>query len=57
MISAIIIILVGLVVWQLRPGWIKPSASSRRFVTLACTIIGLLLIIGGAIDLVRAIIS
>lgn len=56
MISAIIIILVGLVVWQLLPGWIHPSASSRRFVNLACTIIGVLIVIGGAIDLIQAII-
>ncbi|MDE6333456.1 MAG: hypothetical protein K2L77_02295 [Muribaculaceae bacterium] len=57
MISAIIIILLGLVVWQLLPGWIRPSESARRFVNLACTIIGLLIVIGGAIDLIRAILS
>lgn len=56
MISAIILILIGLVVWQLLPGWINPSASARRFVNLACTIIGVLIVIGGAIDLIHAII-
>jgi len=56
MISAIILILIGLVVWQMLPGWIHPSASARKFVNLACTIIGILLVVGGAIDLIKAII-
>lgn len=55
MIGSIIMILIGLAIWILVPGWIKARGSARQFVNLACTIIGILITVGGVIDLIRDI--
>lgn len=57
MIASIVIIAIGLVVWKLVPGWIEyGNHSIRQFIQLLCNIIGIIMVIAGAIDLFYAII-
>lgn len=56
-ISAIIEILIGLVVWQIVPGWItQGSKNMRDIIKLACNIIGVVIVLVGCISLIRALI-
>ena len=48
MISAVIEIVIGLIVWKMVPGWItEGNKSARDVIKLACNIIGILLVIAG----------
>lgn len=50
MVSAIIEIVIGLVIWKMVPGWItEGNKSTRDVIKLACNIIGIILLIAGAI--------
>jgi hypothetical protein len=61
MTSAVIII-IGLFIWMVVPQLIfqkktKKKAPYRRFTTVVCAIIGILIAVLGAIDLVRLLIE
>jgi len=58
MISAIIEIILGLVVWQMVPGWITQGDKSvRETIKLVCNIIGIIIVIAGCYSLIMAIIG
>lgn len=56
MISNIIYIVIGLFIWLLVPGFFKSSSTvNMKTVNLVCTIIGLVVVIGGVIGLLCSI--
>lgn len=58
MISIIINILIGLFIWRLLPNMLKISDSKvKSFAQMACNIIGIIIVIGGAIRLVKFIVN
>lgn len=57
MVSAIIEIIIGLVIWKMVPGWItEGSKSIRDIIKLVCNIIGVIMVIAGCYSLVMALI-
>lgn len=58
MVSSIIKIVIGLVIWKMVPSWItEGNKSTRDVVKLACNIIGIILVIAGCYSLVMALIG
>ena len=58
MISTIIEIILGLVIWKVVPGWItEGNKSARDVIKLACNIIGIILVIAGCYSLIMSLIS
>lgn len=58
MIGAIIEIFIGLLVWQVVPGWITEGKKNvRDVIKLACNIIGVIMVIAGCYSLVMALIG
>lgn len=58
MVSAIIEIIIGLVIWKMVPGWItEGNKSTRDIIKLACNIIGVILVIAGCYSLIISLIS
>ena len=58
MISAILIIVIGIVVWKLMPGWItEGNKSTRDVIKLACNIIGIIVVIAGCYSLLMSLID
>ena len=58
MISAILTIVIGVVVWKLVPRWItEGNKSTRDVIKLACNIIGVILVIAGCYYLVMSLIG
>lgn len=58
MISAILTIVIGVVVWKLVPRWItEGNKSTRDVIKLACNIIGVILVIAGCYSLVMSLIG
>ena len=58
MTGAIIEIILGVVIWQLVPGWItEGSKSIRDIIKLVCNIIGVIMVIAGCYSLVMALIG
>lgn len=58
MISAIIEIILGLVIWKMVPGWItEGSKSVRDTIKLACNIIGIILVLVGGYALIMSLID
>ena len=58
MVSAIIEIIIGLVIWKMVPGWItEGSKNIRDVIKLACNIIGIILVIAGCYSLVMSLIG
>ena len=58
MISAVIEIVIGLIVWKMVPGWItEGNKSARDDIKLACNIIGILLVIAGCYSLIMSLIG
>ena len=56
MISSIVTVVIGLVVAFVLPEWVKfGDKKNRNFVRLVINIIGILIIISGAISFIRAI--
>lgn len=54
-ISSIIEICLGLFICNVVPGWIRHGRSGARdFIKLCCNIIGIVITIAGALDLLRA---
>ncbi|MCX4287973.1 MAG: hypothetical protein OSJ46_00585 [Duncaniella sp.] len=57
MIGSIVTIILGIVIWKLVPGWIEGgSASIRSTIRLVCSIIGIIITLVGAYDLVMSLI-
>lgn len=55
MISSIIVIILGVVVWKLVPGWItEGKKSARDAIKLVCNIIGIILVLAGVYSLVMS---
>lgn len=58
MVSAIIEIIIGLVIWKMVPGWItEGNKSTRDIIKLACNIIGVIIVIVGCYSLVISLIG
>lgn len=58
MISSIIEIILGLIIWKLVPGWITEGKKKvRDIIKLACNIIGVIMVIAGCYSLVMALIG
>ena len=58
MISSVIEIVIGLIVWKMVPGWItEGNKSARDDIKLACNIIGILLVIAGCYSLIMSLIG
>lgn len=57
MIGGIIKIVIGLFLWKVVPGWIEFGSSSvRSFIQLIFNIIGVILVIVGAVNIVMSLI-
>lgn len=57
MIGGIIKIVIGLFLWKVVPGWIEfGSSSARSFIQLIFNIIGVILVIVGAVNIVMSLI-
>ncbi|MDE6325203.1 MAG: hypothetical protein K2M02_03430 [Duncaniella sp.] len=57
MIGSIVTIILGIVIWKLVPGWIEGgNASIRSAIRLVCSIIGIIITLVGAYDLVMSLI-
>lgn len=58
MVSAIVEIIIGLVIWKMVPGWItEGSKSVRDTIKLACNIIGVIIVVAGCYSLVTTLIG
>lgn len=58
MISAIIEIILGVIVWKMVPGWItQGKKSARDTIKLACNIIGIILVIAGCYSLIMSLVG
>jgi hypothetical protein len=58
MISAIIEIILGVVIWQLVPGWItQGNRGAREAIKLVCNIVGIILVLAGCYSLIMGIIG
>ena len=54
MIAAIIEIILGVFIWRVVPSWITTgSKGTRDTIALICNILGVLIVIGGIISLIR----
>jgi hypothetical protein len=51
MISALVKIIIGALIWKLAPSLFTVSSKSKDIVNIICTVVGLLFLISGAIDL------
>ena len=57
-ISPIIQIIIGLIIWKIVPGWItEGNKSATDVIKLACNIIGVILVIAGCYSLVTTLIG
>lgn len=57
MIGSIVTIVLGVVIWQMVPGWIETGNSSvRQTIRLVCNIVGIIMILFGAYDLIMSIV-
>lgn len=55
MLGAIVKIILGLFIWKIVPGWIEfGSPKSRSFIQLCLNIVGIIIVIGGIISLLRS---
>ena len=58
MVSALIQIVVGLLIWKIAPGWVQSgNRKSRDFVKLCLNIIGIVIAVFGIIFLFKALLS
>lgn len=58
MLSSIIEIILGLVIWKLVPDWItQGNRNARDIIELACNIIGIIIVLAGCYSLVMALIG
>lgn len=57
MIGSIVTIVLGVVIWKLVPGWIEfGNASARQAISLICNIVGIIMVLFGAYDLIMSIV-
>lgn len=57
MVSSIIEIILGLIIWKIVPGWITEGKKNvRDIIKLACNIIGVIMLIAGCYSLVLSLI-
>lgn len=57
MVSAIIEIILGLVIWKMVPRWITEGKKNiRDIIKLVCNIIGVIMVIAGCYSLVMTLI-
>lgn len=58
MVSSIIEIILGLIIWKIVPGWITEGKKNvRDIIKLVCNIIGVIMVIAGCYSLVLALIG
>lgn len=58
MVSSIIKIFLGLVIWKMVPEWITEGKKNvRDIIKLTCNIIGIIMVIAGCYSLVMALIG
>ena len=58
MVSSLIQIVIGLIVWKLAPGWVQSgSRKSRDFVKLCLNIIGIVIVIFGIVSIIKTLLS
>lgn len=56
MISSIVRIVIGLLIWKIVPGWIEfGTPQARSFIQLCCNIVGIIMVISGIISLIRVL--
>ncbi len=57
MVSAIIEIILGIIVWKMVPGWITEGKKKNRdIIKLACNIIGIIMVLAGGYSLIMSLI-
>ena len=57
MVSAIIEIILGIIVWKMVPGWItEEKKKNRDIIKLACNIIGIIMVLAGGYSLIMSLI-
>lgn len=58
MTGAIIEIILGIIIWQLVPGWItEGNKSIRDIIRLVCNIVGVIMVLAGGYSLVMLLIG
>lgn len=58
MVSAIIEIIIGLIIWKIVPRWITEGKKNvRDKIKLACNIIGVIIVVAGCYSLVTTLIG
>lgn len=58
MVSAIIRIILGLVIWKIVPGWItEGSKKVRDMIRLACNIVGIIMVLSGGYSLLKDLVN
>ncbi len=58
MISSVIQIIIGLLVWKIVPDWIEvKNRKSKSLVKLSLNIIGIIIILFGIVHLIRSLFS
>lgn len=58
MVSAIIKIIIGLIIWKIVPRWITEGKKNvRDTIKLACNIIGVIIVVAGCYSLVTTLIG
>jgi hypothetical protein len=58
MISSIIQIIIGLLVWKIVPDWIEvKSRKNKNMIRLSLNIIGVVIILFGIVSLIKSLIS
>ena len=58
MVSSILKIIIGLIVWKFVPGWITQGKKNvRDVIKMACNIIGIIMVLAGGYSLVMDLIE
>ena len=58
MISAVIEIILGIIVWTMVPGWItQGNKKTREILKLVCNIVGIIMVLAGGYSLLMALIG
>ena len=57
MVSAIIRIVLGVIIWKIVPSWITEGEKARDIIKLACNIIGIIMILSGSYSLLMSFIG
>jgi len=58
MVSALVQIVVGLILWKIAPTWIQTrSRKSKKLIKLCLNIIGIVIVFFGVVSLLKALFS